>query len=107
MLVGWGELGGVGGRKLQYCGGCSVQWGIESVHVGDNISTVDNNISTVRDNISTVENNIDIVEDNISTMEDNISTVEGIQYYGGIAALLSELTAGHVGDTFSTVKVVQ
>ena len=26
--------------KLQYCGGYSVHWGITSVHVGDNISTV-------------------------------------------------------------------
>ena len=32
---------------LQYCGGCSVQWGIPSVHTGDNISTVGDNISTV------------------------------------------------------------
>ena len=53
---------------LQYCGGCSVQWGITSVHVGDNISTVGGSFSTLEvvqysggitsvhagDNISTV-----------------------------------------------------
>ena len=27
--------------KLQYCGGYSVHWGITSVHVGDNISTAE------------------------------------------------------------------
>ena len=92
--------GGRGAGKFQYCGGCSVQWEIQSGHVGDNISTVGDNISTV--------------ENNISTVEDNISTVEGIQYCGGIGSLLLEITAVHegdsistVGDTFSTMKVVQ
>ena len=32
----------------QYCGCCSVQWGITSVHAGDKISTVGVNISTVK-----------------------------------------------------------
>ena len=66
---------------LQYCGGCSVQW-------GDNISTVGDNISTVGDSFSTVEGIQYIgrktsvhVGDNISTVGDN--TVEGIQYSGG------------------------
>ena len=46
---------------LQYCGGCSVQWGITSVQWGDNFSTVEG----------------------IQYIGDNISTVEGIQYSGG------------------------
>ena len=41
--------------SVQYCGGCSILWGIASVHVGDSISTVGNSISTVGDSISTAE----------------------------------------------------
>ena len=48
-------------------------------------------------------------------MGENISTVEGIQYCGGIPSVLWGITAVHVGgiasvllgDTFSTVEVVQ
>ena len=45
--------------------------------------------------------------DNISTVGDNISTAEGIQYCEGIPSVLWGITAVHVGDTFSTVEVVQ
>ena len=34
---------------------------------------------------------------------DNISTVEGIQYCGGCLQYCGEITAVHVGDSFSTV----
>ena len=27
--------------SVQYCGGCSVLWGVASVHVGDSISTAE------------------------------------------------------------------
>ena len=56
-------------------------WGITSVHVGDNISTVGITsvlwrvFNTVRDNISTVG-------DTFSTVGDNISTVEVAQCSG-------------------------
>ena len=74
---------------LQYCGGCSVQW-------GDNISTVGVALvlwrvfSTLGDNISTCRE--------ITSVQwgDNISTVEGIQYSGGI-------TSVQWGDNISTV----
>ena len=58
---------------LQYCGGCSVKWGIASVLWGI-ASVLWRWFSTVGDNISTVG--------------DNISTVEGIQYCGGIPSVL-------------------
>ena len=53
--------------------------------------------------------------DNISTCGwitsvlwgDNISTVEGIQYCGGIPAVNVGDSFNTVGDTFSTVGVVQ
>ena len=53
---------------LQYCGGCSVQW-------GDNISTVGDSFSTVEGiqyigGITSV-----LVGDNISTVGDTFSTV--------------------------------
>ena len=32
--------------SVQYCGGCSVLWGIASVHVGDSTVLRGNNIST-------------------------------------------------------------
>ena len=38
-------------------------------------------------------------------LEDKISTVEGIQYCGGIASLLWEITAVHVRDSISTVGI--
>ena len=76
---------------LQYCGGCSVQWGIASVLWG---------IASVlwRDSFSTVE--VVQYSGGITSVHvgDNISTVEGyLQYCGGI-------TAVHVGDSFSTVE---
>ena len=55
--------------SVQYCGGCSVQWG--------------DNISTVGDSFSTVKGIQYMRGDNIRTVGDNISTVEGIQYSGG------------------------
>ena len=61
---------------IQYCGGCSVLWGITLV-----------------------------------LWVDNISTVVGIQYCGGIPSVLwgdtfstvGGITAVHVGDSFSTM----
>ena len=55
----WGDSFSTVGRYLQYCGGCSVQWGITSVQWG----------------ITSVQ------------WRDNISTVEGIQYIGGITSV--------------------
>ena len=40
-------------------------------------------------------------------MGDNISAVEGIQYCGGITAVHVGVSLSTVGDTFSTVEVVQ
>ena len=54
---------------LQYCGGCSVHWGIASV-LWRVFSTLGDNISTCG-GITSVQ------------WGDNISTVEGIQYSGG------------------------
>ena len=51
----WGTASVLWGDK--YCGGCSVQWGITSVHVGDNISTVGITSVLWRDTFSTVGNN--------------------------------------------------
>ena len=66
---------------LQYCGGCSVQWGVASVLWGVSFSTVE--VVKYSGGITSVH-----VGDNISTVGDNISTVEGIQYCGGIPSVL-------------------
>ena len=65
------------GGYLQYCGGCSVQW-------GDNISTC-GVITSVLWGITSVlwRDTFSTVGDNISTVGDSFSTVEGIQYIGG------------------------
>ena len=102
-----GGWGGGRGRKLQYCGGCSVQWGIQSVHAEDNISTVEDNISTVGDNISTVENNNSTVEDTISTVEVILtisSEYEGLRWGGREKASVLWRLFSTVGDTISTCR---
>ena len=75
----WGDSFSTVGGYLQYCGGCSVQW-------GDNISTCG---------------------DSISTVGDNISTVEGIQYCVGIPSIQWGITSVQWGDNISTVEVAQ
>ena len=79
--------------SVQYCGGCSVLWGIASVHVGDNISTAEalqycGGIASVLRGIASV------------LWRNNISTEEAVQYCEGIAAV-------HVGDSISTVEAIQ
>ena len=61
-------------------------WEIASVHVGIP-SVVWRLFSTV--GITSVH-----VGDNISTVEDNISTVEGIQYSGGFLQYCGGITSG-------------
>ena len=56
-------------------------WGITSVHVGDNISTVRDNISTVGV-FSTVGDNISTVGGYLQYSGGNISTVEVAQHSG-------------------------
>ena len=65
----WGDSFSTVGGYLQYCGGCSVQWGITSVQWGDSFSTVEG-VQYIG-GITSVQ------------WGDNISTVEGIQYSGG------------------------
>ena len=80
QYVGGDNISTVGGY-LQYCGGCSVQWGITSVLWGDSFSTVE--VVQYSRGITSVH-----AGDNISTVGDTISTVEGyLQYCGRIAAV--------------------
>ena len=62
------------GGYHQYCGGCSVLWGIASVLWEDSISTAE--AVQYCGGIAAVH------------VGDSISTVEAIQYCGGIAAVL-------------------
>ena len=74
------------GGYLQYCRGCSVQWGITSVQWGI-ASVLWRVFSTLGDNISTCGG--------ITSVQwgDNISTVEFIQYSEG--RILISACSGH------------
>ena len=75
-----GDIFSTVGGSLQYCRGCSVQWGITSVHAGDNISSV---VGQHR-------------------------YCGGIpSILRGITSILWRITSVDVGDSFSTVEVVQ
>ena len=70
--------------SVQYCGGCSVLWGIASVHVGDSIGTAEavqycGGTASVLWGIASV------------LWGNSISTAEAVQYCEGIAA-------AHVGE---------
>ena len=79
------------GGYLQYCRGCSVQWGITSVQW---------RIASVLWRIFST------LGDNISTLGDNISTVEGIQYSGG-RILISACLVINNDEKISTFFVLQ
>ena len=63
--------------SVQYCGGCSVLWGMASVHVGDNISTAEA---------------VQYCGGIASVLWRNIISTAGVhQYSGGIASVLRRL----------------
>ena len=102
----WGDSFSTVGGYLQYCGGCSVQWGITSVQWG--ITSVQWGIPSYcggysvhwRDNISACGG--------ITSVQwgDNISTVEGIQYSGGRILISASLVIKN-DEKISTFSVLQ
>ena len=79
--------------SVQYCRGCSVLWGITSVHVRGSISTVEA--------VQYCERIASVLWGIASALQRNsIYTTKAVQYCGGIAAV-------HVGDSISTVEAIQ